>query len=184
MAGGQTRNIAPVRKCKSSNQAENMSARDKCTGRCDVTNTDRSPRTLPRAQKPLRKGGEKRREDRVAPDADDRQNREQHNARRREGGRREPCHPPKEGSDDSTCRRKEAESTTIFKETAATYAYHTKRKEHQAPQAALWAALGDTEHRMLHWLQLISIANSSSSDRSDHAQQMRAMEKRRSATSK
>ena len=30
------------------------SARDKCTGRCDVTNTDRSPRTLPRAQKPLR----------------------------------------------------------------------------------------------------------------------------------
>ena len=54
MAGGQTRNIATVRKCKSSNQAENRSARDKCTGRCDVTNTDRSPRTLPRAQKPLR----------------------------------------------------------------------------------------------------------------------------------
>ena len=32
-----------------------MSAREECTGRCDVTNTDRSPRTLPRAQKPLRK---------------------------------------------------------------------------------------------------------------------------------
>ena len=27
----------------------------KCTRRCDVTNTDRSPRTLPRAQKPLKK---------------------------------------------------------------------------------------------------------------------------------
>ena len=54
MAGGQTRNIASVLKCKGSNQAENKSARDKCTGRCDVTNTDRSPRTLPRAQKPLR----------------------------------------------------------------------------------------------------------------------------------
>ena len=32
----------------------NKCARDKCTGRCDVTNTDRSPRTLPRSQKPLR----------------------------------------------------------------------------------------------------------------------------------
>ena len=39
---------------KARTQAENMSAREECTGRCDVTNTDRSPRTLPRAQKPLR----------------------------------------------------------------------------------------------------------------------------------
>ena len=29
-------------------------ARDECAGRCDVTNTDRSPQTLPRSQKPLR----------------------------------------------------------------------------------------------------------------------------------
>ena len=32
----------------------NKCERDKCTRRCDVTNTDRSPRTLPRVQKPLR----------------------------------------------------------------------------------------------------------------------------------
>ena len=38
-----------------------MSAREECTGRCDVTNTDRSPRTLPRAQKPLRRSGPTRR---------------------------------------------------------------------------------------------------------------------------
>ena len=40
-------------KCKSSSQAE-QSAREKRTGRCDVTNTDQSPRPLPHAQKPLR----------------------------------------------------------------------------------------------------------------------------------
>ena len=32
----------------------NTCARDECAGRCDVTNTDRSPQTLPRSQKPLR----------------------------------------------------------------------------------------------------------------------------------
>ena len=36
------------------------------------------------------------------------------------------------------------------------------------------AAVGDTEH----WLQLIPFANSHSSDKSDHAQQKRAMEKK------
>ena len=33
----------------------NTCAREECVGRCDVTNTDRSPQTLPRSQKPLRK---------------------------------------------------------------------------------------------------------------------------------
>ena len=47
---------------------------------------DASLRPLRKSKGKRRKGGEKRREDRVAPDADDRQNREQHNARRREGG--------------------------------------------------------------------------------------------------
>ena len=32
----------------------NTCARDECAGRCDVTNTDRSPQTLQRSQKPLR----------------------------------------------------------------------------------------------------------------------------------
>ena len=39
-------------------------------------------------------------------------------------------------------------------------AYRLCRKEGAGIKAALWSTLGDTEHRMVHWLQLISIANS------------------------
>ena len=42
-------------------------------------------------------------------------------------------------------------------------------------QTALWAALENDEHRMMHWLQLISIANSGPSE--DYSRKFAAMEK-------
>ena len=39
---------------QSSNRLKACAHDDECAGRCDVTNTDRSPQTLPRSQKPLR----------------------------------------------------------------------------------------------------------------------------------
>ena len=48
----QTENTSNA-KCKIRSRLKTC-ARDECTGRCNVTNTDRSPKTLPQSQKPLR----------------------------------------------------------------------------------------------------------------------------------
>ena len=42
-------------------------------------------------------------------------------------------------------------------------AFRMCREEGSSIKAALWATIENTEHRMIHWLQLISIANSRSS---------------------